>query len=81
MSSPFFPITMPGLAEYMVIFAFLAGLSITILLTAALASFLFKNSLTFISFCSNAAKFFEFAYHLEDQFFVTPKRKPIGLIF
>ncbi len=41
-SSPFFPITIPGLAEKIVIFAFLAGLSIKILLTAAFTSFCLK---------------------------------------
>ena len=80
-SSPFFPITIPGRAVKIVIFAFFAGRSIKILLTAAFDNFLFKNSLTFISLFKNAEKFFEFAYHLDDQFFDTPKRKPIGFIF
>jgi hypothetical protein len=38
----------------MVTLAFFAGLSIIILLTAALASFLFKNSLTLISLINSA---------------------------
>jgi len=80
-SSPFFPITIPGLAEKIVIFAFLAGLSIKILLTAAFTSFLFKNSLTLISLLSRPAKFLVFEYHREDQFLLTAKRKPVGFIF
>ena len=80
-SSPFLPITIPGLAVKIVIFAFFAGRSISILLTAALANFLFRNSRTLISLFRSSAKFLELAYHLDDQFLVTPKRKPIGLIF
>ena len=81
MSSPFLPITTPGRALWMVMRAFLAGRSITTLLTAACESFFFRKSRTLMSSLSIAGKFLLLAYHLEVQLRLTERRKPIGWIF
>ncbi len=77
-SSPFLPITTPGRALYTVILAFLAGRSITTLLTAACASFFFRKSRTLMSSCSIAGKFLLFEYQREVQLRCTDSRNPIG---
>ena len=46
MSSPFFPMIIPGLEVWMVTFPLCEGRSISILLTKELSSSFFRNSLT-----------------------------------
>src|SRR5512137_1827575 len=81
MSSPFFPVTTPGRALWIVTRALLAGRSIVMLPTEACASFFFRYSRILMSSISVGAKFLLFANHFEVQFRVTQRRKPVGCIF
>src|SRR5215470_12203193 len=81
MSSPFFPMTTPGRALWIVMRAFFAGRSITTRLTAACESFFLRKSRTLMSSLSMPGKFLVLAYHLELQLRNTERRKPMGLIF
>ena len=72
---------MPGLAEYIVTLATLAGLSTVILLTAAVFNFPFRKDLIFKSSLSNFVYAPPLAYHLESQVLFIPNLRPIGFTF
>ena len=80
-SSPFLPITIPGLAVWIRTLALSAVLSISILLTEACASFLVRCSLTSISLRRFSVYLDFSAYQLEVCFVVIPNLKPVGCTF
>ncbi len=67
MSSPFLPITMPGRAVWIVMWALRAGRSIWIRLTDACDSFFFRNSRTCKSVFTSSAKLPVSAYQRDVQ--------------
>ena len=81
MSSPFLPITIPGRAVWMVMWALRAGRSIWILLTDAWESLFFRNFLISQSVSTCSGKLPVSAYQREFQSRVMPSRIPIGLTF
>ena len=70
--------TTPGRALWIVMRAFFAGRSIVMRPTDAWPSFFFRYSRTLMSSLSVGAKFLLFANHLDVQFLVTARRKPVG---
>ena len=81
MSSPFLPITMPGRAVWIVMLTRFAARSMRMRLTDASASFVFRNSRTRKSVWTCSGNCFLFAYHLDTQSRVMPRRMATGLTF
>src|SRR5437763_4609375 len=81
MSAPFFPITTPGRAEWMVTRHFLCGRSITMRATAACFNSLCRISRILTSLCSSLPYSFLPANQRESHVRLMPRRSPIGLIF
>ena len=78
--APRLPMTMPGLAVWMLIFALLAARSTSTSATPAWSSLVLMNRLRRMSSCSHFAYCF-CSYHLEFQLLMMPSRNPTGCVF